>query len=202
MVCLTIYDSENPQSLTKTSEPDEISNFLRRYGMTYEHWGIRCGEESGQEAILRQYEVEIEKLKASGGYLTADVIDVNPETPGLDAMLDRFKVEHTHDEDEVRFVVRGGGIFHIHGDDGVVFAVEMHPGDLITVPRGTRHWFNLCKEKTIQTIRLFQDQSGWTPHYVDREVHRRYEPLCFGPAYLHQAENSTSIDAAGKHKTR
>ena len=46
--------------------------------------------------------------------MTADVINVTPETPGLDAMLEKFSKEHTHTEDEVRFTVKGGGIFHIH----------------------------------------------------------------------------------------
>ena len=32
--------------------------------------------------------------------MTADVIDVNPDTPGLDVMLAKFNIEHRHDEDE------------------------------------------------------------------------------------------------------
>jgi len=36
---------------------------------------------------------------------------VNPATPNLEAMLARFDKEHTHDEDEVRFILSGRGIF-------------------------------------------------------------------------------------------
>jgi 1,2-dihydroxy-3-keto-5-methylthiopentene dioxygenase len=43
----------------------------------------------------------------------------------------RFNKEHTHAEDEVRFIVKGRGLFHIHPIDHPVFAIEVEPGDLI-----------------------------------------------------------------------
>jgi 1,2-dihydroxy-3-keto-5-methylthiopentene dioxygenase len=112
--------------------------------------------------------------------VTADVIDVTPETPGLEEMLAKFDREHWHDEDEVRFVIAGHGLFHIHGDDGSVIAIQVEAGDLIRVPRGTRHWFNLCSDRRIRAIRLFQDTGGWTPHYTTSDIDRDFQPLCFG----------------------
>ena len=46
----------------------------------------------------------------------------------------------------------------------------------------------IAQVKTIRCIRLFQDQSGWTPHYVEGGVHERYSPVCLGPAYLKTVE--------------
>ena len=111
------------------------------------------------------------------------VIDVNPETPNLDTMLAKFSKEHWHDEDEVRFIIEGRGLFHVNAGDSV-FVLEVGRGDLIRVPRGTHHWFDLCAEKRIRAIRLFQNASGWTPHYTDSGVDRGFQPLCFGPAYV------------------
>jgi 1,2-dihydroxy-3-keto-5-methylthiopentene dioxygenase len=116
--------------------------------------------------------------------VTADVIDVHPQTPGLEAMLTKFKSEHWHDEDEVRFIIEGRGLFHIHPKDSPVIAIQVEAGDLIRVPRGTLHWFNLCGEQRIRAIRLFQDPAGWTPTYTDSGVDARYQPLCLGPAYF------------------
>jgi 1,2-dihydroxy-3-keto-5-methylthiopentene dioxygenase len=99
-------------------------------------------------------------------------------------MLAKFRREHWHDEDEVRFILRGRGVFHIHPRDAPVMAIEVVPGDLIRVPRGTHHWFDLCSEKDIRAIRLFQDASGWTPRYTDTGVDARYEPVCLGPSYI------------------
>ena len=126
------------------------------------------------DALLAAYRVMIDDLKARGGYVTADVIDVFPDTPGLDAMLNRFNSEHWHDEDEVRFIVKGCGIFHIAPEAGDVTAVKMTAGDLIRVPRGTKHWFDLDETRTVRAIRLFQDTTGWTPHYTESGVEQKY----------------------------
>jgi 1,2-dihydroxy-3-keto-5-methylthiopentene dioxygenase len=99
-------------------------------------------------------------------------------------MLARFTSEHWHDEDEVRFIIEGRGLFHIHPEHGPVFAIEVEAGDLIRVPRGTHHWFDLCGDRRIRAIRLFQDPAGWTPHYTDSGVDKGFQPLCFGPSYI------------------
>ena len=116
--------------------------------------------------------------------MTADVINVTKDTPGLDAMLAKFSREHWHDEDEVRFIIAGHGVFHIHPREGAVTAIEVESGDLIRVPRGTWHWFDLCASREIRAIRLFQDQAGWTPRYTDSGTEKGYEPVCLGPAQV------------------
>jgi 1,2-dihydroxy-3-keto-5-methylthiopentene dioxygenase len=164
---------------------DEVKAYLLSRGIAYERWHAEAAPPPDAEAetLLAAYADRIDALKAAGGYRTADVIDVKPDTPGLDAMLARFNCEHWHDEDEVRFIVDGRGLFHI-SQEPPVFAIEVEAGDMIRVPRGTRHWFDLCADRRIRAIRLFQDQSGWTPHYTGSGVDGQFQPLCFGPAYL------------------
>jgi 1,2-dihydroxy-3-keto-5-methylthiopentene dioxygenase len=173
----------------RIEDVDEIRSFLEPFGIWYEKWDVegRVSPDATNEEVLEAYAPEIERLKEQGGYVTADVISVSPETPNLDALLDKFKKEHTHSEDEVRFTIKGAGIFHVHPDNGPVFAVQVESGDLINVPSGTRHWFDLCSDNTIRCIRLFLDPSGWTPEYIDGGVHEQYEPVCWGPNYV-QAE--------------
>src|SRR5438045_5288113 len=172
----------------KTLKDDQsIGAYLIGRGIEYERWtpSAQLAPGATSEAILTAYAGKIDELKARGGYVTADVIDVKPETPGLDAMLARFNSEHWHDEDEVRLIVEGRGLFHVHpADGGPVFAIEVEAGDLIRVPRGTHHWFDLCGDRRIRAIRLFQDVSGWTPHYTNSGVDRGFQPICFGPTYL------------------
>jgi 1,2-dihydroxy-3-keto-5-methylthiopentene dioxygenase len=166
--------------------PEEIAAYLKPLGIQYERWGVErnVSPDAAPEEILAAYAPEIEKLKQQGGYVTADVIAVTPQTPNLDAMLAKFSREHTHTEDEVRFIVKGSGTFHVHPKGGPVFALRLDAGDLINVPRGTEHWFDLCADKTIRAIRLFQDPTGWTPYYTDSGVDRKYQPLCWGPDYV------------------
>ncbi len=167
----------------------EVAAFLAGHGIDYERWEPEhpVAADAASETVLFAYASEIDRLKARGGYVTADVIDVKPEMPNLDMMLAKFSREHFHDEDEVRFIIEGRGLFHIHPRNAPVFAIEVQAGDLIRVPRGTHHWFDLCAERRIRAIRLFQDQSGWTPHYTDSGVDKGFQPLCFGPAYVSAA---------------
>ncbi|MEX0688520.1 MAG: cupin domain-containing protein [Pirellulales bacterium] len=175
-----------PAEARRISDPAEVTRFLNDHGLHHEVWPLedRVDPAAPAEAILAAYAPEIEEIKARGGFVTVDVIDVHPDTPGLDAMLAKFSKEHTHTEDEVRFILQGSGVFHINPGDRPVFGIEVHAGDLISVPLGTRHWFDLCGDRRIRAIRLFQDTTGWTPHYSTDGVHAGYEPLCLGPAWL------------------
>ena len=175
-----------PHENRTLASDSEVRDYLAAIGITYEHWTPTHALSEGAAAneVLAAYAPEIERLKAEGGYVTADVIDVIPTTPGLDAMLNRFNSEHWHDEDEVRFILEGRGLFHIHPREGKVISITVEAGDLLRVPRGTWHWFDLCQEKRIRAIRLFQDTSGWTPHYTQSGVDRAFEPVCFGPSFL------------------
>lgn len=171
MAVVTILNEDK----TLTSA-EEIASALATHGIDYERWtpSHPVSDDAPPEEILNAYSREIEDLKTRGGYVTADVIDVNPTTPGLDAMLAKFNREHWHDEDEVRFIIAGHGLFHIHTANGAVLAIQVEAGDLIRVPQGTLHWFNLCSDRRIRAIRLFQDMAGWTPHYTESRVDEKF----------------------------
>jgi 1,2-dihydroxy-3-keto-5-methylthiopentene dioxygenase len=175
-----------PDENRSLQEHDEVRDFLVGIGIDYEYWEPMTGvsPDASAEQILSAYAKQINELKSRGGYVTADVIDVNRDIPGLDAMLAKFNIEHRHNEDEVRYIVDGRGLFHIHPQQGPVVAIELEAGDLIRVPRGTLHWFDLCSDRLIRAIRLFKDVSGWTPSYTHSGIDRKYEPVCWGPWYI------------------
>lgn len=175
-----------PEEGRVVTEPEAIRTHLSRHGIWYEQWPVagRVDRHATADQILAAYAPEVDRLKARGGYITADVIDVTADVPGLQAMLDKFNKEHTHAEDEVRFIVRGSGVFHIHPAQGPVFAIEVMAGDLINVPAGTLHWFDLCADRDIRAIRLFREKAGWTPQYSGSDIATGYQPLCFGPNYM------------------
>lgn len=190
MALLRIPDED--RTLTEAAE---VATFLADHGIEYERTGAAPGvtADSTSDEILAAWAPKVDDLKRRGGYVTADVIDVKPDTPNLDAMLKRFSSEHWHDEDEVRLILEGRGLFHIHPPGKPVFALEVEAGDLIRVPRGTHHWFDLCGERRIRAIRLFQDQSGWTPHYTGSGEDAKFQPLCFGPAYIPPARVTPGV---------
>lgn len=165
---------------------EAIKEHLASIGIGYETWkpAHELDRDASNQEVLDAFAKEIEILKQQGGYQAADVIDLYPDTPNLDAMLAKFSREHWHDEDEVRFIIEGRGVFHIRPKDGEVVALEVESGDLARVPAGTWHWFDLCQDKRIRAIRLFQDPTGWTPHYTDSGVDSGYMPVCMGLAFI------------------
>jgi 1,2-dihydroxy-3-keto-5-methylthiopentene dioxygenase len=185
-----------PSENRRIDDPAAVRAYLAPYGICHERWplGDRVDPSASQDEILAAYAPEIDRLKQRGGYTTADVVNVTAETPGLEAMLDRFRSEHTHSEDEVRFILKGRGLFFVHPASGPVFSLQVEEGDLINVPAGTKHWFDLCADRTIRAIRLFLDKSGWTPQYVEQGIHRNFAPVCWGPSYLpHGAPAPTAV---------
>ncbi|MEW6283286.1 MAG: cupin domain-containing protein [Candidatus Eremiobacterota bacterium] len=161
-------------------EGDAAVEFLGSRGIGYEKWdvsgvpreliGYSKFSQEDQQKLLDTWGEDIQRLMRENNYLTADVLAVSDETvPNLDTLLDRFRPEHYHTEDEVRFVISGSGVFGIVQDD-CRFEVHVGPGDLLKVPQGTWHWFDLKADRRIQCVRLFQDTSGWTPYYRTAEM--------------------------------
>jgi 1,2-dihydroxy-3-keto-5-methylthiopentene dioxygenase len=174
-----------PKQDLKMTEPVQIKEYLSKIGIDYDQWEIvELAEDADDQTVLDAYAEKINRIKQSGGYTSVDLVNVHSTTPGLDEMLSKFNREHWHDEDELRFVVQGRGLFHIHPLDWPVVAIEVGAGDMIRVPQGTCHWFNLCGSRQIKAIRFFQNKSGWTPYYSGSMEEREYQPVCFGPAYL------------------
>lgn len=115
--------------------------------------------------VPADYQAPLDALKAERGYIEQDVVALLPTTPNLDAICAKFDAEHHHDDDEVRFVLEGEGIFDIRDDDDRWMRIIVEAGDLIVVPAGRHHRFLLTEARTIRCVRLFQDEAGWVPHY-------------------------------------
>jgi 1,2-dihydroxy-3-keto-5-methylthiopentene dioxygenase len=155
--------------------PAEMASFLEKEGLVYRNWDVSKLREGLRDnyaltdvekvEILATFDGELEQLKTEGGYVSADIVVLWEKTPDLEMLLGKFSQEHHHSEDEVRFVVDGHGIFTIRGRSGRYIELTVGPGDLITVPAGTRHWFTLAEDRRIKCIRLFQDPSGWAAIY-------------------------------------
>ena len=87
--------------------------------------------------------------------------------PGLTDALAKFDKVHFHDDDEVRAIGGGRGVFGFIADDGRQFLLTVEAGDYISVPAGVWHWFYCVDGRNITCLRLFKDDSGWIPRYRD-----------------------------------
>jgi len=111
------------------------------------------------------FQPALDALATARGYVEQDIVELRPETPGLDALCAKFADEHLHTDDEVRFVLEGEGIFDLRSQDDAWMRVTVERGDLLVVPAELHHRFFLTESSHIRCVRLFKDASGWVPHY-------------------------------------
>ncbi len=162
-----------PSRRTVLREFHDIKQFLHLRGIVCEHYPAPVAD---SQDVLNLLEPFLRPIMESNGYTVADVVAVAPDTPNLQQIKDKFKAEHTHTEDEVRYFVSGCGYFWFNLEDPV-FCVKCEPGDFISVPAGSRHWFEMDEPPKFTVVRLFIDPSGWTPHYTQENIARHYRSL-------------------------
>ena len=160
-------DAAHPIIATENSAV--IASTLREIGVRFERWLTR---ETGDD-VLAAYAQEIDLLKSEGGYQTVDVVSVVPDHPDRATMRTKFLSEHTHAEDEVRFFVGGEGLFTLH-HGGRVFDVLCTAGDLMSVPAGMKHWFDMGAAPRFTAIRLFVNSDGWVAAFTGDDISDRF----------------------------
>lgn len=176
---LTIYAENDPNTaLLSTDDFAEISMALGDAGIRIERWSAdrEITDDMDEETIIAAYQAEIDRLVAEGGYQTWDVVSMHPDHPEKEAFRKKFLDEHTHSEDEVRFFVRGQGLFILHIEEKV-FSVLCEKDDLISVPANTRHWFDMGPHPTFTAIRLFNNPEGWAANFTGDDIASEFPRL-------------------------
>ena len=155
-----------------------IQRELGEAGIRFERWEASRVLPPGadQETVLQAYQDSVERLMAERGLRSADVLSMRPDHPQKETARAKFLHEHTHSEDEVRFFVEGQGLFSIH-TRGRVFFVLCEQGDLLSVPDGTPHWFDMGPEPHFTVIRLFTDTAGWVARPTGSDIAGRFPRL-------------------------
>jgi 1,2-dihydroxy-3-keto-5-methylthiopentene dioxygenase len=166
-----------PDKQIQITHTDEIRMFFNERGIFFDQWscGITFDDHASQEEIISAYSKDLHPFMEQGGYLTADVISIHSQTENYHAIRNKFLAEHTHTEDEIRFFVDGKGLFWFNLENEPVFNLLCERGDLISVPAGTKHWFDAGETNPfVKAIRIFIDSSGWIPHYTGSALEQKY----------------------------
>lgn len=178
MSTLTIYSQDDPAAGRRVDDAGEIRRELAAIGVTFERWQARAPVAPGapQDEVLAAYRPEIDRLVAERGYRSVDVVSLDPAHPDREALRRKFLAEHTHADDEVRFFVAGSGLFTLHAA-GRVYAVLCEQDDLISVPAGVPHWFDMGSAPAFTCIRLFNDPAGWVAQFTGDAIATRFPVL-------------------------
>ena len=161
-----------------TNDPTVIAAELAERSIGFERWPARAEipAGAGPDAVLAAYAQEIQAVQARGSYPTVDAIRMTPDHPDREALRQKFLSEHTHAEDEVRFFVEGRGLFCLHlGEE--VLQVLCEADDWISVPAGTKHWFDMGAEPSFCAIRFFDNPEGWVAQFSGDPIADRFPRL-------------------------
>ncbi|MBK9130838.1 MAG: cupin [Gammaproteobacteria bacterium] len=174
MSMLRIYD-EQARELERHCRHEDIASRLQEIGVAFERWEASrpLAASATQEEVLAAYRTQVDRLNTEYGFTTVDVVSLRPDHPDRAAMRGKFLNEHTHDDFEVRFFVEGKGIFYLHASDKV-HAILCERGDLISVPDGTRHWFDMGTAPDFKCIRFFTRPEGWVGNFTGSDIAQRF----------------------------
>ncbi len=139
-----------------------ITAEMEGLGVRFERWDAEAplAADADQEAVLAAYADDVARLTDEYGFQSVDVIALRPDNPKAGELRAKFLDEHTHADFEVRFFVDGKGLFYLHVG-AKVYMVLCEAGDLISVPAGVSHWFDMGAAPDFKCIRLFVIPEGW-----------------------------------------
>jgi 1,2-dihydroxy-3-keto-5-methylthiopentene dioxygenase len=175
MSLIVVYDVQGNELNERYTEHSEISNKLATLGVRFERWQTTqpLSAEAGQEEVLAAYRADVDRLIAEYGFQSVDVVSMGPDHPQKAELRQKFLAEHTHADFEVRFFVEGSGLFYLHVGDRV-YLVQCEQGDLISVPAGVTHWFDMGENPDFKCIRLFVVPEGWVGDFTGSEIVGRF----------------------------
>lgn len=157
--------------LSYTDIDSEITDILGSVGVDFFQWSADeiVNPHDGSDKIMKAYKTQIDSLISKNGYSSVDVVNMHPEHPEKKEFRKKFLSEHTHCEDEVRFFVKGEGLFSMK-IDSKVYSVLCKQGDLISVPANTPHWFDMGASPDFVAIRLFNNPDGWVANFSGSDI--------------------------------
>jgi 1,2-dihydroxy-3-keto-5-methylthiopentene dioxygenase len=175
---LKIYADNNAQVVETYTDYAVISDLLQAQGVRFERWqaATPLADDASQDEVIAAYRADIDRLMQENGFQSVDVISLTPDHPDKAMLRQKFLNEHTHSEYEVRFFVDGQGLFYLHLGDKV-YTVLCEKGDLISVPAGATHWFDMGANPRFKAIRLFTNPEGWVANFTDSDIAGRFPLL-------------------------
>jgi len=176
---LTVFADTAPGTpILQTEDAAAIADALKAINVRFERWEspVALSPDDSAETILEAYRPYLDGLMGATGAGSADVIKLTPDHPQAAALREKFLSEHIHTEDEIRFFVHGAGNFIMHVN-GQVWDAHCVQGDLISVPAGTRHWFDAGDQPFFTALRVFSDMSGWVAHFTGDDISARFPAI-------------------------
>jgi 1,2-dihydroxy-3-keto-5-methylthiopentene dioxygenase len=163
MSYVAVYHITTPDTPNKVlTHVDDIQSTLAEHGVRFERWQPSPIEKGASDAeMIAAYQAQIDAL----GYAAVEVISMTHDHPQKDELRAQYLDERTYSEDEVRFFIAGQGLFTLHVGD-YVYGVRCEKNDLLVIPAGLPHWFDMGEHPHFVALRLFNSAKGGVPAFT------------------------------------
>jgi 1,2-dihydroxy-3-keto-5-methylthiopentene dioxygenase len=86
---------------------------------------------------------DVNRIAEERGYKNRDVITISPDAMGpiYEEKVKSFFNEHLHEDEEIRYILDGGGFFDVRGKDDEWVRIALDKHDLMIMPAGIYHRF-------------------------------------------------------------
>ncbi|GMH52855.1 hypothetical protein TrST_g3846 [Triparma strigata] len=129
----------------------EDESILEKLGVTYDRLS---GREDDQK---------LDDIKVRDEYKNFDIVELDGgkmEKVKYEGFMTKFFETHYHEDDEVRYILSGGGYFDCRYESAW-YRIQVKVGDCICIPEFLWHRFVCDTGRKVRAMRLFKDAPKW-----------------------------------------
>lgn len=106
----------------------------------------------------------VNQIASERQYKNRDTVEISPSTlPNYEEKVKNFFHEHLHEDEEIRYILGGGGYFDVRSEGDEWVRIRLEKGDLMIMPAGIYHRFTTDETNYTHAMRLFKEDPKWTP---------------------------------------
>lgn len=179
MSILSVYHVSSPELPDKVlTHLEDIASTLAEQGIVFEQVPAihPVTASATQDEVISVYRELIDRWVSERGLVSTAVISVDGNHPQNAELRAGLLDEHQLGADEVRFFAAGRGLCSFHLGD-FVYTVLCEKNDLLTIPVGTRQWFDIGAHPRVVAVRLFSTPNGEQFRLTGDDIASRHERL-------------------------
>lgn len=160
MSSLSVYHVSSPDLPNKVlTHFEDIAATLAEQGIGFERWPHATRVEPGadEQEVLAACQVQLDPLMSERGHAALEVLSRKGGYADINSVLPE---EQRLEGDAALLLLAGRGLLCLHIDD-YVYGLVCERHELVSLPAGTAHWFDLGEQPNLVAIRLFG--TGTTP---------------------------------------